>query len=301
MRELVVLSGKGGTGKTTLTASFAALTRNTVFCDADVDAADLHLLMKPSIKETHDFTGGVLAVLDKDKCSQCGICRDFCRFDAIDETFNLDAIDCEGCGVCAWFCPEEAIRLVQKTCGEWYFSNTRYGRMIHARLGIAEENSGKLVSLIRRKALETAQEEHADLILTDGPPGVGCPVSASLGGATALLIVSEPTVSGLHDLKRVVSLAAHFKVPVFICINKYDLNPDMARTIESYSEGKRIPVVGKIPYDPIFTNAMILGKSVMEYDPDSQVSMSIKEIWQRVISSPEMSENRMLDLRQVAT
>jgi len=168
-------------------------------------------------------------------------------------------------------------------------------------LGIAEENSGKLVSLIRRKALETAQEEHADLILTDGPPGVGCPVSASLGGATALLIVSEPTVSGLHDLKRVVSLAAHFKVPVFICINKYDLNPDMARTIESYSEGKRIPVVGKIPYDPIFTNAMILGKSVMEYDPDSQVSMSIKEIWQRVISSPEMSENRMLDLRQVAT
>ncbi|MGD9023120.1 MAG: ATP-binding protein, partial [Deltaproteobacteria bacterium] len=229
MRELVIISGKGGTGKTSLIAAFASLAESKALCDADVDAADLHLLTNPSIKERHDFQGGSTAVIDRDRCTECGLCRDLCRWAAVRETFEVDPIACEGCGVCVYFCPEQAIDFPVKTCGQWFISDTRFGPMVHARLGIAEENSGKLVTLVRREARALAERKMLDLIITDGPPGIGCPVIASIGGASAVLIVAEPSVSGIHDMERVAQLAAHFKVPAMVCVNKFDLNLDQTR------------------------------------------------------------------------
>ncbi len=238
MKELVVISGKGGTGKTSILAAFASLAKGKVLCDADVDAADLHLIMDPRIMERHDFQSGHMAVINQDKCTQCGRCRDLCRWNAISEDFVVDPIACEGCGVCHYFCPEEAIDFPLNTCGEWFISDTRFGPMAHARLGIAEENSGKLVTLIRQQGKKLAEEKNLDLLLTDGPPGIGCPVIASLGGATAVLIVAEPTVSGRHDMERVAELAAFFKVPAIVCVNKFDLNPDQGRAIEDFAREK---------------------------------------------------------------
>ena len=259
MKEIVVISGKGGTGKTSLTAAFAALSPKKVICDADVDAADMHLLMAPDVQYRQDFMGGGLAEIDPEKCTQCGLCRDLCRFDAINEDFIVNPLDCEGCGVCVDFCPENAIDFPIQKCGEWYISTTRFGPMVHARLGIAEENSGKLVTLVRQEAKKLAEKEHLDLIITDGPPGIGCPVIASIGGASVLVIVSEPTVSGIHDMERVTQLAEHFKVPTMICINKFDLNPDQTRLIEDKAKKKGIQVLGKIPFDPDFVTSMVQG------------------------------------------
>lgn len=289
MRELVILSGKGGTGKTTLTAAFASIIENRILCDADVDAADLHLLMAPDIKQTTDFLGGGIAVINPDKCTQCGICIDLCRFDAIKENFEVDAIECEGCGVCVDFCPEQAIDFPVQTCGQWYISDTRFGPMVHARLGIAEENSGKLVALIRHEAKNLAEEKNLDIMITDGPPGIGCPVIASVGGATAMLIVTEPTVSGSHDMARVADLAAHFKIPAMICVNKFDLNPDQAREIENLAEEKNITVLGRIPFDPAFTESMVQGKTIFEYSENSEASRMIKRIWDEIMASPVMN------------
>ena len=289
MRELVILSGKGGTGKTTLTAAFASIIENRILCDADVDAADLHLLMAPDIKQTTDFLGGGLAVINPDKCTQCGICIDLCRFDAIKENFEVDAIECEGCGVCVDLCPEQAIDFPVQTCGQWYISDTRFGPMVHARLGIAEENSGKLVALIRHEAKNLAEAKNLDLMITDGPPGIGCPVIASVGGATAMLIVTEPTVSGSHDMARVADLAAHFKIPAMICVNKFDLNPDKARAIENLAEEKNITVLGRIPFDPAFTESMVQGKTIFEYSENSEASHMIRRIWDEIMASPVMN------------
>jgi len=238
MKELVIISGKGGTGKTSIVAAFAALSPNKVLCDADVDAANLHLVTGPRVRETHDFQGGSMAIINHDRCTECGLCRDLCRWDAINSDFEVDAFECEGCGVCVYFCPEKAIDFPVKTCGQWFRSDTRFGPMIHARLGIAEENSGKLVTLVRQKARTLAEERGLNLLLTDGPPGVGCPVIASIGGASVLLIVTEPSVSGRHDMERVTQLAAHFKVPAMVCVNKFDLNLDETRTIEAYAAQK---------------------------------------------------------------
>lgn len=289
MKELVILSGKGGTGKTSLTAAFAAILGNRVLCDADVDAADLHLLMSPDVQQRTDFLGGGLARIDRQKCTDCGLCRDLCRFGAITEAFEVDPIGCEGCGVCVDFCPEQAIDFPVQTCGEWFRSETRFGPMVHARLGIAEENSGKLVALVRNEARKLAEARNIDLILTDGPPGVGCPVIASLGGATALLIVTEPTVSGIHDMTRTIELANYFKVPAMICVNKFDLNPDQTKEIERRAKDQAVTVVGKIPFDPVFTEAMVRGKTVLEYDNASMVTSAIKQIWNRIMASSEMN------------
>ncbi len=289
MRELVILSGKGGTGKTTLTAAFASIIENRILCDADVDAADLHLLMAPDIKQTTDFLGGGIAVINPDKCTQCGICIDLCRFDAIKENFEVDAIECEGCGVCVDLCPEQAIDFPVQTCGQWYISDTRFGPMVHARLGIAEENSGKLVALIRHEAKNLAEEKNLDIMITDGPPGIGCPVIASVGGATAMLIVTEPTVSGSHDMARVADLAAHFKIPAMICVNKFDLNPDKTRAIENLAEEKNITVLGRIPFDPAFTESMVQGKTIFEYSENSEASRMIRRIWDEIMASPVMN------------
>ena len=279
MKELIVISGKGGTGKTSLVAAFAALAENKVLCDADVDAADLHLIMAPKNRARYDFQGGHRAIINKDKCTECDLCRDLCKWNAISEDFKVDPIECEGCGVCVYFCPDEAIDFPENTCGEWFISDTRFGPMVHARLGIAEENSGKLVTIVRQEARKQAEEKDLDLILTDGPPGVGCPVIASIGGANAVLIVTEPTISGKHDMVRVAQLAAHFKVPAMICVNKFDLNPAEAASIENVALEKGLTVLGRIPFDPLFIRSMVQGQTILEYNGESVAGVAVKEIW----------------------
>ncbi len=287
MKELIIISGKGGTGKTSVMAAFSSLAERMVLCDADVDAADLHLIMNPKVIQRTDFQSGNTAVINKDPCTECGLCREMCRFNAISADYKVNPIDCEGCGVCVHFCPEDAIDFPVSTCGEWFVSDTRFGPMVHARLGIAEENSGKLVTLVRQEARKLAEAKNLDLILTDGPPGVGCPVIASIGGASAVLIVTEPTVSGKHDMERVAQLAAHFKVPAMICVNKFDLNLELTREIEKYAEEKDIVCLGRIPFDPIFTKAMIQAQTVFEYDGRSSVGEAVRDTWQRLTEKLE--------------
>jgi MinD superfamily P-loop ATPase len=282
MKELVIISGKGGTGKTSIISAFAALAENKVLCDADVDAADLHLIMAPEIRERHDFRGGHKAFIDNGKCTECGLCRELCRWDAIREDFIVDILSCEGCGVCWYFCPDKAIDFPEQTCGEWYVSETRFGPMVHARLGIAEENSGKLVTLARQEARKLGEAKGLNLILTDGPPGVGCPVIASIGGATAVLIVAEPTISGRNDMERVAQLAAHFRVPALLSVNKFDLNPDEAGTIEAVADEHNIRILKRIPFDPTFTKAMVEGKTIVEFDGNSEGNKAVKKMWDQV-------------------
>lgn len=281
MKELVIISGKGGTGKTSIMAAFAALAKNKVLCDADVDAADLHLITAPMVKEHYDFKGGHTAIINQDKCTQCGICKDLCRWNAVSDDFEIDSIECEGCGVCVYLCPEKAIDFPLNTCGEWFISDTGFGPMVHARLGIAEENSGKLVSLVRQKAKELAHEKKLDLILTDGPPGVGCPVIAAVGGASGVLVITEPTVSGKHDMERVVRLAAHFKVPAMVCVNKFDLNLDQTHAIEVFAKENNVTILGRIPFDSIFTKSMVQGQNIFDYDMESKTSQVVKQLWEK--------------------
>ena len=288
MKEIIIISGKGGTGKTSLVAAFSSLAENKVLCDADVDAADLHLIMDPAVIRGADFQSGNTAVINKDRCSECNQCREMCRFNAISADYIVNPIDCEGCGVCVYFCPEKAIDFPENTCGEWFVSDTRFGPMVHARLGIAEANSGKLVSLVRQEARKLAEEKKLDLILTDGPPGVGCPVIASIGGASAVLIVTEPTVSGKHDMERVAQLADHFKIPAMICVNKFDLNLELTRKIENYAKEKGLSCLGRIPFDPVFTKAMIQAQTVFEYDGQSPVGEAIRGTWQQMAENLEI-------------
>ncbi|MBU1194428.1 MAG: 4Fe-4S binding protein [Proteobacteria bacterium] len=289
MRELVILSGKGGTGKTTITAAFASLAKNMILCDTDVDAADLHLIMKPDFRQTMEFKGGHEAIINPDLCIQCGRCIEVCRFGAVKDNFEIDPIDCEGCGVCVSLCPAEAIDFPETLSGHWYISDTRFGPMVHARLGIAQENSGKLVSLIRNEAKQLAVKNHLDMILTDGPPGIGCPVIAAIGQATAILIVAEPTVSGIHDMERVEQLSRHFNIPAMVCINKYDLNPEQTQKIEDIAQRTGVTVVGRISFDQTFTQAMIQEKNIFEYDKNSQACKEVRKIWDNIMSLPALS------------
>jgi len=282
MQELTIISGKGGTGKTSLMAAFCSLAENKVLCDADVDAADLHLITDPGIVRRTDFQAGHTARINQDKCSRCDLCREMCRWNAISADYQVNSIDCEGCGVCVHFCPEKAIDFPENICGEWFVSDTRFGPMVHARLGIAEENSGKLVTLVRQEARRLAEGKNLDLILTDGPPGVGCPVIAAIGGASAVLMVAEPTVSGQHDMLRVIQLAEHFKVPAMICVNKFDLNLTLTREIEDFAQKEGLPFLGCIPFDPVFTQAMILAQTVIEYGGRSAAEEAVRDIWQRL-------------------
>ena len=297
IREIVIVSGKGGTGKTSLAAAFAALAKNGILCDADVDAADLHLLMQPEVKERTDFMGGSKAVINPDLCTGCGTCRTLCRFDAISDRYEVDPIRCEGCGVCVDFCPEQAIDFPVQRCGEWYISATRFGPMVHARLGIAEENSGRLVSLVRKETRQLAEERGLDLILTDGPPGIGCPVIAAIGGATALVIVVEPTVSGIHDMERVVDLAAHFRVPGLVIVNKYDLNVEMTEAIEQLAVQRNLVVLGRVPFDPVFTRSMVQGQTLFEYGEETPTRQVVRDIWAKIISSPSMNPLGIVDFK----
>lgn len=282
MKELVVISGKGGTGKTSITASFAALAKNAVLVDCDVDAADLHLLLAPVIKTRHEFKCGHEAVINAEKCIACGICEEVCRFDAVrtnEGKMKIDPFSCEGCGVCVQFCKANAIDFPERMCGEWYESETKYGPMIHAKLAPAAENSGKLVAQVRRAARETAEKTGREMLLVDGPPGIGCPVIASITGASAVLAITEPTVSGEHDLERLLKLTGHFRIPVMVCINKWDLNPEMTTRIESKAIALGCGIAGRIPYDKIFTKAMISGRTVTDYK-DTAAAVKIKEIWE---------------------
>jgi MinD superfamily P-loop ATPase len=300
MRELVIISGKGGTGKTSLTAAFAALAgqeQRSILCDADVDAADLHLLMQPEIRTRTDFMGGSKAQINLDLCTGCGTCLPLCRFNAINERFEVDPIRCEGCGVCVDFCPAEAIEFPVQRCGEWYISDTRFGPMVHARLGIAEENSGKLVSLVRKEVRQLAEENDRDLVITDGPPGIGCPVIAAIGGATALVIVVEPTVSGLHDMERVIDLAAHFRVPGMVVVNKFDLNQEMAQSIEDLAQQRNVTLLGRVPFDPIFTHSMVEGKTLFEYGGETATHQLVRDIWAKIINSPSMNPLGIVDFK----
>jgi MinD superfamily P-loop ATPase len=289
MKELIVISGKGGTGKTSLIAAFASLAQNKVLCDADVDAADLHLIMDPHVSRRADFKSGHTADIDDSKCTECGRCLELCRFAAISDNFEINPVDCEGCGVCVYFCPEKAIDFPENTCGQWFISDTRFGPLVHARLGIAEENSGKLVTLVRQESRKLAEQKNLDLILTDGPPGVGCPVIASIGGASAVLVVAEPSLSGIHDMQRVVQLANHFKVPAMVCVNKFDLNFDLTRDIENFARDEGLAYLGKIPFDPTFTKAMIQRQTIFEYNRDSGGGHAVNKIWNNL--SEELALN----------
>ena len=289
MKELVILSGKGGTGKTSITSAFASLAENMVLCDADVDAADLHLILTPELKKTTDFVAGNEAVHNPDKCTQCGLCLELCRFDAVREDFSIDPVACEGCGVCVDLCPEQAIDFPETTCGQWYLSDTRFGPMVHARLGIAQENSGRLVALVRDEAKKLAKANGQTFILTDGPPGVGCPVIASVGQATAVLIIAEPTVSGLHDMERVTQLCRHFKIPAMVCINKYDLNPEKASEIEALARDRQVEIAGRISFDPVFTEAMLKEQTIFESDNNSQAADEVRQVWEKVQSLPALA------------
>jgi len=281
MKELVVISGKGGTGKTSITASLAALAKNKIMVDCDVDAADLHLILNPEIEIKTDFYGGKGAEIDQELCTKCGKCKEVCRFEAITNNFIIDEIKCEGCGVCYHFCPSEAIKFEEKLSGEWYESNTRFGKLIHAKLGIAEENSGKLVTKIRNHARVVAYKNNCNLIIVDGSPGIGCPVIASISGANLVLIVTEPTLSGIHDSQRVFELTKHFRIPACMCINKFDINLDLTEKIEEFCKENNIEVVGKIPYSKEFTEAMIKELTLIEYS-EGEVSKEIKNMWEKL-------------------
>lgn len=293
MKEIVVISGKGGTGKTSIVASFAALAASAVLADCDVDAADLHLVLHPDIKQTYDFSGGKLASVITTKCIGCGKCAEVCNFDAalfegpandvVGKTYTIDPIACEGCGVCARFCPVDAIEFKDAVNGQWFISQTRFGPMVHARLGIAQENSGKLVSVIRRQAARLAGEQQKDIIIVDGAPGIGCPVIASVTGADLVLIVTEPTVSAKHDLNRVLELTRHFRIPTAVCINKYDLNPAMAGMIEQHTQQEGLQVVGRINYDNVVTKAQVAGTSIVEY-AGGQLKEQVVSLWEFVLN-----------------
>ncbi len=291
MKELTIISGKGGAGKTSITAALAALASGPILADCDVDASDLHLLMQPEVREKRPFISGHEATVRADDCVYCGACLAYCRFGAVYEdrdhdTFRINPVLCEGCGVCVHFCPAKAIDFPEAECGEWYISDTRYGKMVHARLNPGAENSGKLVSEVRQQAKHEAQESGAEWVLVDGPPGIGCPVIASATGADAILLVTEPTISGKHDMERVLDLAKHFRTRAFVVVNKWDINEAMTDEIEKAASEKGAELAGRVPYDKAFTEAQIAGMNILEYN-NNPAAKEIKEIWEKVCKAME--------------
>jgi MinD superfamily P-loop ATPase len=291
MKEVLVLSGKGGTGKTSILGSFAAIARNKVLADCDVDAADLHLLLDPKTREEEEFMGGEVAVIDEKKCTGCGLCEKLCRFEAIARSnpeageteagepfFRVDPVACEGCGFCARVCLAEAIAMREQRAGTSFVSETRFGPLVHARLGVAREHSGKLVARVRRRAREIAERETRDLILIDGPPGIGCPVISSVSGVNLVLLVTEPTLSGIHDLERVLGVLEHFGVRGVVCVNKCDINEENTYMIEKFCLERRVSVLGRIPYDDAFTDAMVRGKPLVEHSR-GKAALAVEALW----------------------
>ena len=282
MKELVIVSGKGGTGKTSIAASLAALATNSIMADCDVDAPNLHLLLAPEIKSSEEFIEAKVAVIDSELCTGCGACEAACRFDAISPEFQVDPILCEGCGVCFISCPSNAIEMNDRLSGYIYSSETKYGPMAHALLLAGESNSGKLVTRVRQLASELAQQHERDLIIIDGPPGIACEAISAITGASAGLVVTEPTVAAIHDLQRILDLFQHFNSPAMVLINKADLNISKTNEIEDYCKQKGIPVVGKLNYDTIMYKAVVRGRPIVEYAPTHKLAKSLKTIWRKV-------------------
>ncbi|MBN2109760.1 MAG: ATP-binding protein [Methanosarcinaceae archaeon] len=280
-RQITVISGKGGTGKTTISSAFASLADDVVIADCDVDAADMHLIMAPEILETKDFYGLKVASIDPDLCTACGICERSCRFGAIGPDLHVDVYRCEGCAVCEYVCPSDAITMLDRKAGDVFTSMTRFGPMAHARLGIGEEASGKLVSAVRDAATELALRYNKSTIIIDGPPGTGCSVIASITGVDLVLIVTEPTVSGMHDLERVSEVVEHFRIPALVCINKSNINEQNTNRILDHCRSRQMDVVGILPYDRTPTDAMLVGKTVVEY-VDNDFSSGVRAMWEKV-------------------
>lgn len=295
MKQLVILSGKGGTGKTSVASAFAHLAAageppvRAVLADADVDAANLELVLAPRPLETHEFIGGPVAVIDAALCQGCGACYDVCRFDAVlpptdgRAAYAIDPIACDGCAACVYQCPEEAIHMEPQLAGHWFRSDSRYGPLFHAALRPAQENSGKLVTLVKQQARLLALDGGYDAVIVDGPPGIGCPVISAASGADLALVVAEPTAAGIHDMERVLATAAHFRVPTLVCINKADIYPAGAAEIEAYCRERGIEVIGRIPFDAAVTEAMVQGQPVTAYRPDSPAGRALRQVWQRVV------------------
>lgn len=286
MKEITILSGKGGAGKTSIAAAIASLAKNAVFCDNDVDAADLHLIFHPEIIEEHPFSSGSKAVINPEKCSVCGLCMEKCRFDAIhpneDGMPEVNLFQCEGCRLCERICPEQAITFVQFNNNKWFISKTRFGMFVHARMGAGEENSGRLVTEIRKKAREIAFDTSAQFIINDGPPGIGCPVIASVTGTGKVLMVIEPSLSGLHDAKRLTQLVNSFNIPVEAVINKFDINEKLTTETEKFLKENHIPLLGKIPFGTALVESMVNQQTILEFAPINEISKAIKSIWQKL-------------------
>ena len=285
MKEICILSGKGGTGKTSLSAAFATLEKQLAVADCDVDAANLYLVLQPENNQEEKFITGHKAVIDYETCSACGICIDYCRFDAIalrDGKVIISETSCDGCKLCSRICPSNSIQMIPADKSRWFSGTFRNGLMVHARLAPGEENSGKLVNVVREQIRKAAEDNSIGTIIIDGPPGTGCPVISSVTGTDKAIIVTEPTKSGFHDLKRIVELIAGFKVQAHVVINKYDLNEDICNEISDWCADSNIPVAGKIHFDKQFVDAMLHCKSIVEWAPTSETSKEIQRIWESV-------------------
>ncbi len=292
MREILIISGKGGTGKTSLTAAFAHLSQGAVLCDLDVDAPDLHLVLNPDDSPQKPFVSGFKAQIKPNQCQNCGVCYEMCRFNAVqskEDQAEIDSLRCEGCGVCVKFCPHDAIEFIPNECGYWRISETRFGKLVHAQLYPGEENSGKLVALLRQEARKLAEKVGAQLLVSDGPPGIGCPVISALSGIDFVVIVTEPTLSGSHDLQRVVELCEHFKIPATVIINKSDLNSDLVAEIQAFCRTKNIPLLAQIVHSEAFVHAMVNGLALTEYC-DNEVSRQIRSAWSNICQMAEAQE-----------
>ncbi len=291
MKEITILSGKGGAGKTSVTAALASVAQNTVFCDNDVDASDLHLIFNPKIIEQYKFSSGITEVIQNETCNTCGICKDNCRFEAIkindSGRYEINPYLCEGCRLCERICPEKAIRPTENNNNDWFVSDTRFGTLVHARMGPGEENSGRLVTKIRNRAYEIAKQKKADFILNDGPPGIGCSAIASITGTDAVLLVIEPTISGLHDAKRLVQLAKSIDVPISAVINKYNINRTVTKEVEDYLIENKIPIIGKLPFTKKMVESMVAGKTIIEFDEQDTFNRSFFSIWNKIINMDE--------------
>lgn len=280
--EIAIISGKGGTGKTTICAAFGVIADNTVLADCDVDAPDLHMLLQPTIKSTENFVGSQVAVIDKDACTECGQCQEACRFDAVSPPV-VDSISCEGCGVCEHVCPEKAITMKDRTSGHLHESDTRVGPMAHAKLLPGEGNSGKLVTEVRKLGMKISKNLGISTILIDGSPGIGCPVIATVTGIKLGVIVTEPTMSGIHDMERVLALLAKFNIKAVVIINKYDINIENTRAIENYCEEQGVAVLGKIKFDSIMTESMVNAQTIPEYAPEHEITDALKSMWNQIV------------------
>jgi len=283
MKEITILSGKGGTGKTSITAAIASVAQNAVFCDSDVDAADLHLILQPEIKEQHTFHSAWIATVDEAQCNQCGSCKAHCHFNAIhlnaEQKLTINPFQCEGCRLCERLCPQQAITSERSSNNFWYVSDTRLGVLVHAKMGPGEENSGKLVTQVRKRAKELAAQSDASYIINDGPPGIGCAAISAITGSHKVLLVIEPSKSGWHDAERLIELINSFNIPAFALINKYDINADVAQQIEAALKGHNIPLLGKLPFDTKMVEAMIESQTIVEYAPASEISKTLQEVW----------------------